>query len=61
MEYVWVNEKDFYKLDVLNQMTCSTIIKFRRRTTIKPLVKREVDGTYSVKIPEEGGLENVNS
>jgi hypothetical protein len=51
MEHVWINEKDFYKLDVINYMTCNTIVKFRRRATIKPLVKREDDGTYSVRIP----------
>jgi len=49
----WVNEKDFKELPIFDQLTCNTIMKWRRRKIIRPLVRKESDGTYSVNVDEK--------
>ncbi len=44
----WINERDFSELDVLDQITCNQILKWKRRRFLKDLVRRETNGTYSV-------------
>jgi hypothetical protein len=46
----WVNQKDFSKLSVIDQITCNQILKWKRRKIVKPLVRRESDGSYSVNM-----------
>ena len=53
MDNVWVNQNDFKKLAAIDRITCNNILKWKRRKIIKPLVRREEDGTHSVKVPKE--------
>jgi len=48
----WVNEKDFKYLPVLDQITVRQILSGRRRQIIRPLIRKEGDGTYSVNTGE---------
>ena len=57
----WINESEFYKMDALDQITCATILKWKRRNIVKPLVRREKDGTYSVNVTPINRLEPCGS
>ena len=56
---MWVNQKDFKTLPIMDQITCHNIIRWRRRKLIKPLLRKEKNGSYSVCVADPEHTEDA--